>query len=35
MAATADRGPNEGAVTAFESIVLSLHRILRTVRPAS
>lgn len=35
MAATADHDPDEGTVTASESILLSLHRILRAVRPAS
>lgn len=35
MAATAARDPDEGTVTASESILLSLHRILRAVRPAS
>jgi uncharacterized membrane protein YgaE (UPF0421/DUF939 family) len=40
MAATAgtdpaERDADEGAVTASESILLSLHRILRAVRPAS
>jgi hypothetical protein len=40
MAATAEpdhagRDVDEGTVTASESILLSLHRILRAVRPAS
>ena len=35
MAATAERDPDEGTVTASESILLSLHRILRAVKPAS
>jgi uncharacterized membrane protein YgaE (UPF0421/DUF939 family) len=33
--AGAEGGRTEGAVTASESILLSLHRILRTVRPAT
>jgi uncharacterized membrane protein YgaE (UPF0421/DUF939 family) len=35
MAATAAREPEEGAVPASESILLSLHRILRAVRPGA
>lgn len=35
MAAVAERAQAESAVTASESILLSLHRILRAVRPAS
>ena len=34
MAATAAREPGQGSVPASESILLSLHRILRAVRPA-
>lgn len=34
MAVTAERDPDQRAVTASDSILLSLHRILRTVRPA-
>lgn len=33
MGAPMDRNPEEGGVTASESILLSLHRILRIVRP--
>jgi hypothetical protein len=35
MAATAERELDEGTVTASESILLSLHRILRSVRPGT
>ncbi|QHK19145.1 FUSC family protein [Pseudarthrobacter psychrotolerans] len=35
MAAVAERAEADSAVTASESILLSLHRILRAVRPAS
>jgi len=34
MAAVAERAQADSAVTASESILLSLHRILRAVRPA-
>ncbi|WP_426985858.1 hypothetical protein [Pseudarthrobacter sp. Y6] len=35
MAAVAERAQTDSAVTASESILLSLHRVLRAVRPAS
>jgi uncharacterized membrane protein YccC len=35
MAATADRQAGQGMVPASESVLLSLHRILRALRPAS
>ena len=35
MATVAERAQEDSAVTASESILLSLHRILRAVRPAS